>query len=274
MFGIQNLRFVERFEGSLIFQYGRLPLLINAAYKNRKFLMRKSVTLLNPNLESRNDVYRYFENQFRFKSRQFLWKHNWYFKQCGRGFGEPAFHAAWYQIFYEFRPKKCLEIGVYRGQTISLWSLLSKKMGFDCDIFGITPLTSIGDSVSHYIDIDFRTDINKNFRKFRLQNATIINDFSTSDEATNKITTGIWDLIYIDGSHDYQDVYSDYINSIAGLAPNGIIVMDDSSLFLEQISDYAVFQGHPGPSTVCMNYAVNDLEHFLSVGHLNFFRKK
>lgn len=270
---INNLRFTERFEGSSLFHYGRLPLLAHSVYKNRAFLHKRSLSSLNPNLINRSDVYRYFENQFRFHSSQLLWKHNWYFKQRSRGFGEPAFHAAWHQIFEDFRPVKCLEIGVYRGQTISLWSLLSEKMGIDCDVYGITPLTAMGDSVSDYLEIDFAADIQLNFDKFKLRSAKIINQLSTTKDAVEFISTGNWNLVYIDGSHEYKDVLSDYLNSISGLAPNGLIVMDDSSLFLEPISGYNAFQGHPGPSRVCMEYALGQLEHVLSVGHLNFFRK-
>ncbi len=274
MFGSHNFRLIERFEGSSLFHYGRLPILAHAAYKNRAFLRKRSLNSLNPKLTSRSDVYRYFENQFRFNSSQFLWKHNWYFKQRARGFGEPAFHAAWHQIFEELKPKKCLEIGVYRGQTITLWSMLSEKMSFDCDVYGITPLTAVGDSVSQYLDIDFATDIQSNFDKFKLKPASIVKQLSTTKQAREFISNGNWDLIYIDGSHDYEDVLSDYMNSISGIAPNGFIVMDDSSLFLEPIKDYVVFQGHPGPSKICVEYAIDQLEHVLSVGHLNFFRRK
>ena len=273
MFRGQKLRFNERFQATSIFHYGRLPLLTIEAYKNRVFLHKRPLSALHPKLMSRSDVYRYFENQFRFKSRHFLWQHNSYFKQCARGFGEPAFHAAWQQVFEDFKPKECLEIGVYRGQTISLWSLLSKKLGFECSVYGITPLTAMGDSVSQYLEIDFAADIQLNFDKFKLGSANILNRSSTSKEASEFISSGNWNLVYIDGSHDYQDVLSDYRNSISGLAPNGIVVLDDSSLFLDQIKDYKAFQGHPGPSNICMKYALNELEHFLSVGHLNFFRR-
>jgi len=273
MSGIQKLRFTEHFEGSRLFHYGRLPLLAYAAYKNRAYLRQRSLSSLDPKLINRSEVYRYFENQFRFNSPQFLWKHNWYFKQSARGFGEPAFHAAWLQVFEDFKPKKCLEIGVYRGQTISLWSLLSKKMGFDCNIFGITPLAAVGDSVSQYLEIDFAADIQLNFDQFKLKSAVIFNQLSTTKEATEFIANGEWNLIYIDGSHDYKDVLSDYLNAVSGLALNGLIVMDDSSLFLEQVKGYGAFQGHPGPSKICVEYASVQLEHVLSVGHLNFFRK-
>ena len=47
--------------------------------------------------------------------------HRVYFSKEFRGFGEEAFHSMWYLLLSEFKPKNCLEIGVYRGQIISLW---------------------------------------------------------------------------------------------------------------------------------------------------------
>lgn len=271
---IQKNKFFLRIHGTVIFHYGRLPFLLGELLKCKGYIRNRPIAALNPKLLSRTEVYKYFQTQFRFCSSQFLWKHNSYFKQLERGFGEPAFHAAWHQIFAEFAPKKCLEIGVYRGQTISLWSLLSNKFGSSCSIYGITPLSSIGDSVSKYIDIDFRTDIQNNFDYFKLREATIVAQPSSSLSAKEVINNGDWDLIYIDGSHDCSEVYSDYICALSGLSLNGILVLDDSSLFLDEVQDDIVFSGHPGPSLICKDLAINDLDHILSVGHLNFFKRK
>lgn len=68
-----------------------------------------------------------------------------------RGFGEDAFHAMWYELIKEYKPKKMLEIGAYRGQIISAWALVTKELDISCDIQGISPFTSVGDDVSTYI---------------------------------------------------------------------------------------------------------------------------
>lgn len=271
---IQENKFFKRIHGTIIFHYGRLPFLLGELLKCRRYLKKRPIASLNPKLLSRTEVYKYFETQFRFCSSQFLWKHNSFFKQLERGFGEPAFHAAWHHIFGEFAPKKCLEIGVYRGQIISLWSILSNKFGFSCSIYGVTPLLPIGDSVSKYININFRTDIKSNFEYFKLREATIVAQLSSSPSAKEVIRNGNWDLIYIDGSHDYDDVYSDYICALSGLSPDGILALDDSSLFLDEIKGNKAFSGHSGPSLICQELAINELNHILSVGHLNFFQRK
>src|SRR5437763_8062454 len=43
-----------------------------------------------------------------------------------RGFGENPFHVMWFLLFKEFRPSNFLEIGVFRGQTISLAALCAQ----------------------------------------------------------------------------------------------------------------------------------------------------
>ena len=77
-----------------------------------------------------------------------LREHRAYFKQAGRGFGEDAFHAMWWLILKEFRPTQLLEIGVYRGQTISLWALIGRLLSLDVEVSGISPFCAAGDSVS------------------------------------------------------------------------------------------------------------------------------
>src|SRR5262245_35749231 len=49
--------------------------------------------------------------------------HRLYFRKQRRGFGENPFHVMWFLLFREFKPHNFLEIGVFRGQTISLAAL-------------------------------------------------------------------------------------------------------------------------------------------------------
>src|SRR5271170_7558190 len=67
-----------------------------------------------------------------------LREHRKYFTQQGRGFGEDAFHTMWYLLFREFQPADFLEIGVFRGQTISLAALLARHFNLNCFVQGIS----------------------------------------------------------------------------------------------------------------------------------------
>ena len=66
-----------------------------------------------------------------------LKKHRQYFLQGQRGFGEDAFHVMWWMLFREMRPKSFLEIGVYRGQTLSLAALHHRTLGIEGSVTGI-----------------------------------------------------------------------------------------------------------------------------------------
>jgi hypothetical protein len=190
-----------------------------------------------------------------------------------RGFGLPAFHAAWLYILKTYKPKYLLEIGVYRGQTISLWQLIADKCDLDVEINGITPLINEGDEVSNYLDIDYANDILIHFKKFRLNKPTICKGLSTDKHAIDFINSKKWDLIYIDGGHNFDVVLSDYYNSVSNLNKGGILCMDDSSLYLD-MSIAGIHKGHPGPSKVLSDYAIQELEHLMTVGHNNFFIKR
>src|SRR5436190_19564903 len=67
-----------------------------------------------------------------------------------RGFGEKPFHVMWYLLLQKFQPVNFLEIGVFRGQTVSLAALWAKFARKACQVYGISPFSEAGDSVSNY----------------------------------------------------------------------------------------------------------------------------
>ena len=103
-------------------------------------------------IKDRNQLYEIFKNSYDILPDE-IKEHRKYFAD-GRGFGEDAFHAMWYYIFKNYRPQNVLEIGIYRGQTLSLFQLLSDHFNISSNVVGISPLTSAGDSKSNYIELD------------------------------------------------------------------------------------------------------------------------
>src|SRR4029078_2527568 len=90
---------------------------------------------------------------------------NWFYNvpENRRGDGEDAFHVMGFLLFQEFRPPDFLEVGVFRGQTISLAALLAKSQGASCRVFGISPFTPASDGVSSYRkDIGYYEDTLRN----------------------------------------------------------------------------------------------------------------
>jgi len=205
---------------------------------------------------------------------QAIREHRHYFSQNARGFGEDAFHAMWWLLLREFRPKNCLEIGVFRGQVISLWGVIAKLLDSPCEIHGISPFASVGDAVSQYpADVDYLADTIKAFTTFDLAPPTLVRALSTDPCAIKHICERDWDLIYIDGSHDYEVAAADYRHCVGQLKLGGLLVMDDASLGTEFQPPLFSFAGHPGPSKVAKEFAMKELNFLGAVGHNNIFVK-
>jgi hypothetical protein len=201
-------------------------------------------------------------------------EHRAYFSQEKRGFGEDAFHAMWFLLFEELRPSHALEIGVYRGQTITLWKLLSRHFGFDCRVSCVSPFAPAGDSVSQYErSIDYYEDTLQNHRHFGLELPEICRDYSTAPEARRFIASRNWQVIYIDGNHDYEVAREDWVNSAATVVAGGIIVLDDSALGTSFSPPGFSTAGHPGPSRIAGEIDASSFQEILSVGHNRVFQR-
>ena len=233
-----------------------------------------NLELINKSLKSYREIYKYFHYYFWNFMDQEIIGHRLYFKSNQKGFGEDAFHSMWYLLFNTYRPKICLEIGVYRGQVISLWALFSKIFDYDIEIHGISPFEPIGDSVSEYIkNINYLDDTKKNCLRFSHKLPNLHVGLSTDLKMVNIIDSKKWDLIYIDGSHDYKIVKEDFHVSFKNLAKGGLIIIDDSSVNLNYENFPFASKGHSGPSRVADEINQNQLVEILSVGHNRVFKK-
>jgi hypothetical protein len=216
------------------------------------------------------DCFRFFHQRLPVELRE----HRSYFTQQGRGFGEDAFHVLWFLLFREFKPKNFLEIGVFRGQSLSLASLLSRMNNLPTEVCGISPFSSAGDSVSRYrSDVDFFQDTLDNFKHFNLPAPQLVRAFSTDPEVERFIISKEWDMIYIDGNHDYEVARKDWENCSSRLKVGGIIVLDDSALNTEYRAPAFATAGHPGPSRLAQEIDRSRFREILRVGHNRAFQK-
>jgi Methyltransferase domain len=200
---------------------------------------------------SRNQQYFYCLYYFDHFLPDAIRDHRRYFVEGNRGFGEDAFHVMWFLLFQHFHPRAALEIGVYRGQTITLWKLLSRHFQFDCHVAAVSPFTSAGDAVSKYGEqLDYFEDTVLNHKRFDLPLPDFCRAFSTAPEAKNFIDGRQWDVIYIDGNHDYEIAHQDWIACSKSVAPGGTIVLDDSALDTDFSPPAFATAGHPGPSRI------------------------
>ncbi len=216
------------------------------------------------------DCFRYFNGRLPSEVRE----HRAYFRQRRRGLNEDAMHVMWFLLFREFKPKNFLEIGVYRGQTLSLAALLSRMNGVTCRVQGVSPFTAAGDAVSKYLEsVDYLRDTLENFDHFSLPRPELMKAFSTDAEAKTMIRSTAWEMIYIDGNHDYEVARQDWEVCAESVKAGGIIVLDDASLETAFNPPLFATAGHPGPSRVAREVDTGRFREIMRVGHNRVFQR-
>ena len=224
-----------------------------------------------------DEIYSQFVNEYNQDS--ILIEHRTYVENNNLGFGEKPFHVVWRELVKSLPNKfKFLEIGVYKGQVLSLIPLLSKIYQKDVEFIGVTPLSSHGDKYSSYDKTSYDEVIKSIFNKFDLPfdiNKNILIGNSTTEEIKTKIKeNGIYDLIYIDGCHDYDCVVSD-INLMKEVSvKESYIVFDDSSCYKNFSTN--LFKGHEDVCNAIRDLIETDSETFeeiICVGHNRVFKR-
>ena len=212
---------------------------------------------------------------------ELLKSHRDFVVQYGWGYGNRAFHWMW-NILVQHSPEhfKFLEIGVFKGQTISLVSLLNKLYNKQGTVYGITPLSTSGDKYATHPDIDYEEAIATIYAKFGLEadDLQILQGYSNDKEIIEQTSElGPFDLVYVDGCHDYEVVVSDltYYGDMVKL--NGYLVVDDASNTLN-IPDNLIRLNWRGLPDVTK--ATNDVllgnpkfKEVFAVGHNRIFKR-
>ena len=202
--------------------------------------------------------------------------HRAYFRQNQRGFGEDAFHVRWSLLVYLYQPVNFLEIGVYRGQVLSLVTLLQKLRGLESRNTGLGPFERVGDDASvgaYGYCTDWLEDIRTNVSHFGLKQPELVKAYSTEDHAVSVIKGADWDMIYIDGNHDYEVVIEDWNNCSESVRVGGVIVLDDAGMDSGFRAPLFATAGFPGPSKVANSVDTSGFKEVLQVGHNRAFER-
>ncbi len=219
----------------------------------------------------------FYVRAFRYFHRRLpapLQEHRRYFSTGGRGFGEDALHTMWFLLHREFSWESFLEIGVFRGQTLSLCALLSKLNSQTCEVHGISPFSNAGDSATRYPScVDYWEDTLANFDHFGLPHPQLLKAYSTDAPALERIASRNWSAIYIDGNHDYEVAKADWKACSAAVAKEGVIVLDDAALGTAYRPPPFGFPGHPGPSRLAAEIDRRCFREILWVGHNRVFQR-
>lgn len=146
------------------------------------------------------------------------------------GHGHKCLSYLWKLLIDEMPEQfKFLEIGVYKGQILSLVQMLSDISNKRPTIVGITPLFD-----PPFANYDRLPYIQKLYDQFGLtfKNTTILDGLS---QDVNKIkeakALGPYDMIYIDGDHTYESTLLDIQNYCPMIKKNGYLIIDDCSNF-------------------------------------------
>lgn len=138
------------------------------------------------------------------------------------GMGEKSFWWLWKLICEELPENpKLLELGVFKAATMSLWKMLRP----DAICYGVTPLDGRG---TGWTEDDYAAHIRNIHEKFNLEQPELIIGSSQNE----KIITQAWvyhpyDVVYIDGSHEYEDALDDFKNYAPMVKVGGYLVVDD-----------------------------------------------
>ncbi len=246
------------------------------------------------NDEATNDHFwkRFLELSY---SVDFISNHRDYTEKYKLGFGDRAFHYMWYLIINHLSRTKeivdCLEIGIYKGQILSLWGLIAKEIGLQINLTGISPLEGNFRKTNyfifnlmklnpkfrktikqgnHYEYDDYYNIIKKLFEHFELDfdKLNLLKGFSNDPKILDKLSDKKYDIIYIDGDHSYEGVIADLKNYVPKLKPDGFLVMDDASFFLPGT---LFWKGHEEVSKAAEIIPELGMKNILNIGHNRVF---
>lgn len=157
----------------------------------------------------------------------YLKDHRDFVQQNAFGFGERSFHWMW-KLIVDKMPREFsfLEIGVFRGQVLSLIKLLSNITNKISHTTGVTPLNGAD---GHW-ESDYRKDIETIHDRYSLEkNYEIIHGYSTDQDIIEQASKQQYDIVYIDGGHTSEVVSSDLKFYLPLVKQGGYLVIDDSA---------------------------------------------
>lgn len=197
------------------------------------------------------------------------------FIEAGYGFGERAFWWMWKLLVDEMPQSfRFLEIGVFKGAIPSLIRLLADRAGKKTTIVGITPLSSEGGVHDTYPDHDYLQNITDLHAHFGQPMPKIYQGLSGDIDIQRKVSKiAKFNLIYIDGGHDYEIALADMLFYGPRVKVGGYLVVDDCANYLAPV--WGHYQGIKAVSDAVRVVIETDAawEHVLAVMHNRVWKK-
>ena len=196
--------------------------------------------------QANKTIYDYFESEV--DNYDFLKKHCQVISSASLGYGEKPFRYLWLILLAQLGTSgKFLEIGVYKGSILALSQMIAEKLGIELETYGLTPLDTTGDKYSIYANDDYDYGVSYVYHSLgvSLDHTSIIQGLSTDEKAKQSARdNGPYDVLYIDGGHDYSTVINDIDLCTEILKVGGLMVMDDASSLLSFDKSHPGFDGH------------------------------
>jgi predicted O-methyltransferase YrrM len=227
-----------------------------------------------------------------------LARHRRHVEENKLGFGDAAFHAMWASLFEaaarRFGAVRALEIGVYKGQVISLWSLLAHELSLDVEVSALGPLAGQPkprsaflnkiryrlsrffreqvDNANFYAEEDYPAIIRAHFAYHSLDfsRVKIYRGFSTDTRILSDLAGKDFHIVYVDGDHSYQGALHDFQTFTAKIPPGGWLVADDAGCDLPGTT---FWKGHEAVSRAVQIMPSLGFKNVLNVGHNRIFER-
>ena len=186
-----------------------------------------------------------------------LARHRAHVERHQLGYGDPAFHAMWLNLLeaahLRFGHVEALEIGVFKGQVISLWALLARHHAWDLRIHAVSPLAGkpmppqgLWRSLRYRLSSHFREQVavgnfhpEENYAELlhahfaahdlSFDAVRLVRGYSTDPAVLAALAQDRFHLVYIDGDHTYAGALADIENFAPKVVPGGWLVMDDAA---------------------------------------------
>jgi predicted O-methyltransferase YrrM len=215
------------------------------------------------------------------------------------GFGDPAFHALWRGLLALAHQRhgsvNALEIGVFKGQVISLWALIARHYSWPVRIHAISPLAGQPlpkqslwrsilyrlsplfrervDSGDFYPEDDYVAIVRQHFATHGLSfdDVRLVRGFSTDPSVRSAVATDRFELIYIDGDHTYAGALADIEHYAPKIVPGGWLVMDDAAFGLPGTT---FWKGYETVARACLRLPALGFDNVINVGHNRVFQRR
>lgn len=270
-------------------------------------MRKKELNIFIPSLRQLTDEYRNEEalNDLVFETlTKATWEnpllagHRKYIEENLLGFGDAAFHSMWARILeaaiHRHKKVRALEIGVFKGQVISLWGLLGATFNWPIGITAISPLkgtplpkTKTMHKIKWLISKKYRERIRNSdfyendkyeeniqgiFSKYNLEYSKIrmLKGFSTDQKIISETKNLQFEILYVDGDHTFEGALHDFRVYGAKVVKGGWLVADDAGCSLPGTK---FWKGHEAVSRAVQVLPSLGFKNVLNVGHNRVFEK-